>query len=250
MPSEVIRLAGPAEGSKTLAAIITGKFTTAFPDGRPNPELTEADTFENPDNPEKVHLKESPSSSTLILFADTDFLADAFSVQIFNFFGQRAIQPLNDNLAMSANILELLAGSRDLITLRGKGQVARPFQRIIDMETKAQQEFQKQLEQLDNRLQSIRSELESLTREQRNQGVLAISPEVQAKIDDFRAQEANVRAQRREIRKRLRENIENLNVALAAINLLAAPLVIAGFGYWFFRNRSAQQKNTLQQDTA
>jgi ABC-type uncharacterized transport system involved in gliding motility auxiliary subunit len=251
VPSEVIRMAEPSEGSKTLAAIITGKFTSAFPDGRP--ASTDESENKNPETKtqsDQTHLKESSGSSTLIVFADTDFLADAFSVQIFNFFGQRAIQPLNDNLAMAANVLELLGGSQDLITLRSKGQVARPFQRIIDMETKAQQEFQKQLEQLDNRLQIIRGELEALTREQRNQGILAISPEVQAKIDDFRAQEANVRAQRREIRKRLRENIENLNVVLAAFNLLAAPLALAGFGYWFFSNRAARQKNTIKEDTA
>jgi len=254
-PSEVIRLTEPPEQSKTIAALITGKFHSAFPEGKPAQPKESADNAEvekKADTSESTlpHLKESASNSTLLLIADTDFLADNFSVQVFKFFGYRAIQPINDNLALAANTLEVISGSQDLIRLRSKGPITRPFQRIINMEIKAQREFQKQLEQLDNQLQLIRGELETLTREQRNQGRLALSPEIQAKIDDFRAQEASVRAKRREIRKQLREDIEKLNIALAGFNLLTVPISLAMYAVWYFRKRSQRQAHTLKEDTA
>lgn len=249
VPSELITMVLPGDGPHIIGGIFRGKFSTAFPGGRPAPPPPAEGETPQPTPEPGTHLKESAQDGTLIVIADTDFLADAFSVQVFNFFGQRAIQPLNDNLALAANTLELLGGSPDLIALRGKGQVARPFERILAMEVKAQQEFQKQLSDLDARLQTIRNELENLTREQRNQGVLALSPQVQAKIDDFRAQEANVRRQQREIRKRLREDIEYLNITLATLNLLLVPVLLAGFGFWFFRSRAARQKTVIKEET-
>ena len=90
-------------------------------------------------------LKESKTTSTLFVIADTDWLFDDYSVRKFNFFGQTAAEPFNDNLAFAANTLEFLGGSQDLISIRGKGSSLRPFTVVRAMEVEAQKKFQEKL---------------------------------------------------------------------------------------------------------
>jgi ABC-type uncharacterized transport system involved in gliding motility auxiliary subunit len=46
-----------------------------------------------------------------------------------------------------------------------------------------------------------------------------------------------LRAERREIRKSLREGIEALENRLLILNLLATPVLVGGFGLWFYYRR-------------
>jgi hypothetical protein len=46
-----------------------------------------------------------------------------------------------------------------------------------------------------------------------------------------------MRGERREIRRALREDIDRLENRLLVLNLLATPVLIGAFGFWFYRNR-------------
>jgi ABC-type uncharacterized transport system involved in gliding motility auxiliary subunit len=56
-------------------------------------------------------------------------------------------------------------------------------------------------------------------------------------IEDFRRQQVKLRGERREIRKSLREGIEALENRLLILNLLATPVLVGGFGVWFYYRR-------------
>ena len=56
-------------------------------------------------------------------------------------------------------------------------------------------------------------------------------------IEDFRRQQVKLRAERREIRKSLREGIEALENRLLLLNLFATPVLVGGFGVWFYYRR-------------
>lgn len=173
MPSMMLQFAQPDDvakqitpsGKKTIAALVTGKFKTAFPDGMP-PEAAPAAGSPEPKKEEKKSdvpaLKESKGTSTLFVIADTDWLFDDYSVRKFNFFGQTAAQPINDNLAFAANTVEFLGGSQDLISIRGKGTSLRPFDVVRKMEAEAQKQYQSKLTELDNRLQQVQTKLSEL----------------------------------------------------------------------------------------
>src|SRR5690606_16570391 len=174
--------------------------------------------------------------------ADTDFLADQFSIRTMNFLGNIARAPLNDNLAFASNVIEFLAGSEDLIGLRGKRTARRPFERVKELEIAAQQNYEEQLAALEERLQEVQSKLQELIGQQQEQGRLVASPEMQETIEDFRLQEAEMRSERREIRKRLREDIEGLKLNLILANLLIVPSLVGIFGINFFVLRNRRQK--------
>jgi ABC-type uncharacterized transport system involved in gliding motility auxiliary subunit len=238
-PDEVSRQLTPS-GKKTLAALVTGKFKTAFPNGAPadepkSGENAGAAAAPKPDSGSQ--LKESASSSTLLVVADTDWLFDDYSVRKFNFFGQTAAEPFNDNLAFAANSVDFLAGSQDLVSIRGKGTSLRPFTVVRQMEVAAQRKYQEALTGLEARLASVQTKLNELQGQKTEGNRLVASPEVTKAIEDFQKQSAALRGERREIRRALREEIDALENGLLVLNLFASPLLVCLFGVWFYRAR-------------
>jgi ABC-type uncharacterized transport system involved in gliding motility auxiliary subunit len=237
-------------GKKTIAALVTGKFKTAFPNGAPkeepkpdeqknddaqkNSDTNDAKAQPSADTP---HLSESKSTSTLLFVADTDWLFDDYSVRKFNFFGQTAAEPFNDNLAFAANAMDFLAGSQDLVSIRGKGTSLRPFDVVRRMEVEAQQRYREKLTDLEARLQKVQTQLTELQGKQSEGNRLIASPEVTKAIEDYQQQSAALRSERRQIRRALREDIDALENGLLITNLVASPLLVAAFGIWFYRAR-------------
>ena len=249
-PESLTRQIRPTGQIRTLAGIVQGSFKTAFPEGRPKPETDSEDSDDDTDSdrpsvllPEKEEgLSESSGTSTVVLIADSDFLADQFSVRRMNFLGLSAMSPLNDNLSFVSNIAEYLAGSEDLISLRGKGTAVRPFKVVQELELKAQQSFQDEYNALQQELSEVQDKLREHQKEQSERGRLVASQDVRDVISDYRIQEADKRAALREIRKKLREDIESLERRLVLFNLLTVPVLVGFFGINFFIIRSKRQK--------
>jgi ABC-type uncharacterized transport system involved in gliding motility auxiliary subunit len=239
-PDEVARQITPS-GKKTIAALVTGRFRTAFPDGAPkepepaSPEKKEDKPAAKASPPDS--LKQSKTSSILIIVADTDWLFDDYSVRKFDFMGRTAAEPINDNLSFAANSLDFLAGSRDLISIRGKGNSVRPFTVVRRMQADAAEKYREKLTALEARINEVQTKLTELQGKKNEGGRLLASPEATRAIEDFQKQQASLRAERRGIRLALREGIDALENRLLAINLLATPLLVCGFGFWFYRRR-------------
>ncbi|HYC72608.1 MAG TPA: GldG family protein [Opitutaceae bacterium] len=249
-----------ASGRKTIAAIVQGKFRTAFPEGAPK-DLAPADEAAAPASdgatrggpagasdepagasaasapPAPAALKESAGTSTLFVVADADWLMDSFSVRRLNFLGMEAYEPLNDNLAFATNAVEFVAGAQDLITLRGKDSSLRPFTVVRRMQATAQQRYQEQLSALEARLNEVQGKLAELQGRRTEGNRLVAPPEVTKAIEDFQRQQAAMRSERRQIRAALRADIEKLEYGLAALNLVLPVALVGAFGLWFRRHR-------------
>ena len=73
----------------------------------------------------------------MILFADSDFLADDFCVRIVKtLFGQMP-QLINENLTLFSNVMEQFAGREELIGVRSRGVSDRPFTVVNELEAQA-----------------------------------------------------------------------------------------------------------------
>lgn len=249
-PADVIRQLTP-DGSKVLAALVTGNFKTAFPDGAPKAENAEDnsdDSSENDESSDETTTENASTDSaepaaltegrgTLIVVADSDWLLDDYSVRRLNFLGIQAAEPINDNLALGTNAVEFLAGSEDLISIRGKGSSLRPFTVVRQMEADAQARYQEQLTALESRLSEVQQKLTELQSQATEGNRLVASPEVTAAIEDFQRQQVEMRRERRQIRRALREDIDRLETGLLLTNLLSTPILVGLFGLWFHRKR-------------
>jgi len=237
-PEDVARQITPS-GKKTIAALVTGKFRTAFPAGAPeDAPAAGPDAKAAAKAPAQDFLKESKTSSILIVVADTDWLFDDYSLHKYDFMGQAAAEPFNDNLSFAANSLDFLAGSRDLISIRGKGNSVRLFTVVRRMEADAEEKYKEKLTALEAQINEVQAKLAELQGKKGDDGgKLLASPEATRAIEDFQKQEASMRAERRAIRLALRQGIDALENRLLLINLLATPLLVCAFGLWFYRKR-------------
>jgi ABC-type uncharacterized transport system involved in gliding motility auxiliary subunit len=196
-----------------LAARVTGNVATAFPDG-----VASANT-------EKA-LKASVKPLNVIVFADTDMLADYLWLQQRNFFGQRMAQAIANNGDVTWNAIDNLAGSNDLISVRGRAAFTRPFDRVDALRRNAddrlrakEQELEQQLSQTEERLTALESA--------RSAGSGAIlTPEQQTEIERFQQEKLRIRKELREVRLGLEQDIKSLGTRLKLINILVVPLVL------------------------
>src|SRR5713226_4351509 len=146
----------PSGTEYPLAVRLTGKFKTAFPEGRPKDgdkgEKKAAAAKVSQAVPKIASLKESAEENAVVLVGDSDFVNDGAAVQIQEIFGQRIVIPRNGNLAFAQGLVDQFAGGPELIKLRSRASAARPFTVIRDMEAKAQQAYLGKIKELENNL--------------------------------------------------------------------------------------------------
>lgn len=249
-PAASARSFSPDHEQRTVAGLITGEFKTAFPDGPPKDEAAEG-TGNEPENgaswEDEASDQWDPGSArasgkgVLLVVADSDFITDDLSVRRVNFLGMSGVTPLNDNQNFALNAFDSLVGDETLLSLRGKGEVRRPFTRIDAMEHAAQEAYQRELDGLQKQLSDVESKLRDLQQAQGGQQLVA-TPEVMETIEEYRTQEASLRSQLREIRKKLREDVDALGFKLAAINIFLLPALILVVGIFSFVVRSRTRR--------
>lgn len=240
-PLALTKIVKPDGKTRVLAALVTGKFDSAFPDGAPPPP-TEKDQKGKEvirDIERKLpHLSQAAKESTVLLVGDSDFIHDRFSVRAINFFGQTVYQPINDNMSFVLNSVEALIGSQDLIHIRSRGQISRPFTKVSELQVSAQRRYKEQEEELSDSLEEVRNRLEALESQKKDAKNALLSPAQLAEIQQFRLEEARTKRELREVRKVLRQDIETLGNVLLLFNLLAVPLLVVMVGFTVILRRS------------
>lgn len=231
-----------------IAIRLTGKFKTAFPDGKPKDtkadDKTDGDKKDEKKEDAKVEdsLKESKSDNAVILFADVDWIYDQFCVQIQNFFGQRIMMPVSGNLNLLQNVVDQFAGDSSLIKVRSRASLNRPFTVVNKMEAVARDRYQSKIKELEGNLAETQKRLNELQQNKEKGQRFILSPEQQKEIEKFRKQEADTNKQLKEERKKLHREIDSLQNRLKLANIAAMPLLVTLFGlglYFVKRKRTA-----------
>jgi ABC-type uncharacterized transport system involved in gliding motility auxiliary subunit len=227
---EAVRGFQPENKELPIALRLTGKFKTAFPDGRPVPK--EAEGKDAKPKPPAADfgpaLKESQGEGTVVLVADSDMLNDGAAVQIQDIFGQKVAIPINGNLAFIQGLVEQMAGDSDLINVRSRATASRPFTVVKEMEAEAAQAYLGKIKQLEDSLQETRKKLESLQKTRAPAGGGAIlSAEQQTEVENFRKRAADTRRELKDVRRELRSETEALEFWTKVVNIGAVPLLVA-----------------------
>ena len=132
-----------------LAVRLSGKFKTAFPEGKPagkdkDKEDDKEDDKEADKKEEKkaeAGLQETKSDNVVILVGDSDLLYDQFCVQVQNIFGQKVVIPRNGNLNLAQNMVEQMTGDSNLIGVRSRATLNRPFTVVQKMQGQAEANY-------------------------------------------------------------------------------------------------------------
>ncbi|MBC7984259.1 MAG: hypothetical protein H7Y02_10445, partial [Candidatus Obscuribacterales bacterium] len=173
------------------------------------------------------HLKESAGEANIIVVADTDLLADMMWVRVQNLFGQRYAVAVANNGDFVANALDNLAGSSDLISVRGRQSFFRPFTRVDELRQRADQQLRATEQALNSKLQETEQKLMQLQAGRSDQGSLSLTPEQEQELLGFQQERNRVRKELREVRRSLDVGIDKLGTWLKIINVGLIPFLLS-----------------------
>jgi ABC-type uncharacterized transport system involved in gliding motility auxiliary subunit len=221
----------PSHTNYALAVRLTGKFKTAFPDGKPKPakEENKDDAKSAADAPQ---LKESTGTGAVILVADSDFVNDQASVQIQEILGYRLARPINGNLNFVQSCVEQLSGDSDLISLRSRASLSRPFTRLRAMEANAGRKWEDKVKELEAKQQEAQQKINQLQAQKGNdaQQRMILSPEQQKELESYRQAAAETNKELKNVRKQLRKDTDSLEFWTKVVNIGAMPVLVAMTG--------------------
>ncbi|HXY95928.1 MAG TPA: Gldg family protein [Steroidobacteraceae bacterium] len=226
-----------------IAARVTGNVHTAFPAGVPAGVTLPAGT---------APLVASAHPLNLVVIADTDLLADYLWVRQQDFFGQRLVQAWASNGDLVLNALDNLAGSDDLISVRGRATFTRPFERVDKLRRAADDRFRDKEHELEQQLQSTEQKLTALQSKGggRDQSSLIVTPQEQEEIEHFEQEKIRIRKELRAVRAGLDADISRLGTEIKIVDIIVIPAVFAllalGFAAWRRRAR-AHRRATAEQ---
>ncbi|WP_417450431.1 GldG family protein [Kordiimonas sp.] len=215
-PDALLRDLEPAGQSYTLAARVAGPAQTAFAErasgeGAPSadPAVTQGDI-------------------NLVVASDTDIFDDRFWVQLQELLGQRIVVPLAGNGSFVLNLADHIAGSEALLALRGRGISKRPFEVVDKLRREAEAKYLAEEQRLQDELTAMEDRLAEIEASEGDSGQV-ISSDTEAEKEGFRARLLETRKALREVNRSLRVDIEALGGWLAAINIVAVPLLLIVF---------------------
>jgi ABC-type uncharacterized transport system involved in gliding motility auxiliary subunit len=263
-PQELLANFQPIGERQILAARITGRGQTAYPDGPPekeeffdpasiNPanmqfpgqlpggplgadeepgseaaEIDETSATSEATEPKVIpesHLAMATKDMNIIVVADVDMLSDAFWVQTVNFLGRRLATPRTSNGAFLLNAVENLSGSSELISIRSRGTMNRPFTKLEAIAKVAQEQFQAQERKLEERLNELQEELNQLQQQTGDQSFDSVGQlaEVRQKA---REEMVKTRRELRDVRRELNREVDRLGNRLRLLNIALIPALV------------------------
>jgi ABC-type uncharacterized transport system involved in gliding motility auxiliary subunit len=231
----LIKEFAPSNTEQVLALRLTGRFKTAFAEGKPKAAPAPGAPEEPKDQkPTEPSLKESKEDGAVLLIGDSDFIQDQLSVQeMMNpFGGQRMVMPVNSNIAFAQSSIEQLAGDSNLVAVRSRASRERQFTVVRQMQAKAESAFQAKIKSLEGSLAEAQNKLNELQRTKADKGGqrFILSPEQQQEINNFRNKERDVKIQLKEERKKLRLGIDSLENTIKWLNIALMPILVAAAG--------------------
>jgi len=234
----------PGNTPLAMAVRLSGKFKTAFPDGKPaaaaSPSPTPAASPAASATPTPTYLKEATNEGVAVLIGDSDFAFDQIAGREQQMMNQVVFTPTNGNLNLIESSVELLAGDSNLMSIRSRTSANRPFVLVNKMEAAAQDKYQSKIDELETGLTQARQKLSELQSAKQADQKSVLSPEQQAELKKFQENEAQIDKQLKQVRKELRQEIDSLQNWLKWLNIALMPVVVTciGLGLAFFKKRS------------
>lgn len=231
---QIIKDFKPSKINYNLAIKLTGKFKTAFPDGKPAEKSDSKDAKDTAKSADTNSLKTATADGAVVLIADSDLINDQVCVQVQDILGYKVVQMPNGNLNFVQSIVEQLAGDSSLISLRSRASMSRPFTRVREMQAAAQKKYQEEIQKLEASLNETQQKVNALqANKQDNQQKFILSKEQQQELDNFRKQEAEAKKHLKQVRKELAKETDRMEFWTKVVNIAAMPVLVAFTGLVF-----------------
>ncbi|MBM3876882.1 MAG: hypothetical protein FJ386_09215 [Verrucomicrobia bacterium] len=244
----------PSGKEHTLAVRLSGKFKTAFPDGKPGEKKDDHDHAKDDKDGKKDDakkkdekkpddsLKASKDENFVILVADSDILYHEFSMRVLEGFG--VMMPFNANLSLAQNLVEQLSGDTSLINARTRATMSRPFTLVKKMQAEAEASYRDKIEGLEKSRQEAERKINELMQNKDKTQRFVLSPDQQKEIEKFKKERTDTAQELKKIRKQLRQDVDSLENRLKWINIAGMPFLvtIGGIGLALVKRKRTAAK--------
>jgi ABC-type uncharacterized transport system involved in gliding motility auxiliary subunit len=222
-----------------LITHLSGKFKTAFPNGKPKNDDKESKPADDKDK-KPDGLLEAASPGNVFLIADVDAFYDRFAYNLQNFGGSQIASPSNGNSSLLFNLLDQAIGSKHLIGSRSRSAIARPFTVVQKMESDFDKTVGVKIAEFEEKQKAAQEKLSELQSQKSRGNELYLSPEQEAEIKKLREEQVSYSKLIREQEKDLRRQKDKLSGEITLLNVAAMPSLVIIIGFIFFiKRRSA-----------
>ncbi len=216
-PRELAASFTPDGKVRNIALAIRAPFDSAFA-AAPSPA--------NAATPSLPHLAHSTGQPTVFVIADVDWVFDPFTLQRVDLGGRTVVRPLNDNLTFLLNLVEFAAGESNLVRIRSRGRLHRPFTSVQHLFEVAQTRYRQEEAALSKSVSELEARMQSAIRSAGEVAPNAMPDSVRRDVENFRGELVQARKRLRDVRHLIRTEVESLGRRLTAINLLAGPVLV------------------------
>ncbi|MFH1730380.1 MAG: Gldg family protein [Planctomycetota bacterium] len=174
------------------------------------------------EKPEPEVLKEASPDAVVIVFADVDMITDMVAYEQ-SFFGTAMA---GDNASAVLNAIEFLGGTGDLIAIRSRGRVNRPFVVVDKIEAEAEKATAKEVEKLNKKIDEFEAELRELGARVDEKNLKLVQSEAVVKYKKLQEDKRQAEKEKRKLSEYKRNKIETLALRLKVLNMLLAPAAV------------------------
>ncbi|WAC21603.1 Gldg family protein [Luteolibacter sp. SL250] len=226
-----------------LVTHLSGKFKTAFPNGKPTAEGQEPkEEKKEGEDAKPTHLTESAQDGNVFLIADVDAFYDRFAYNVQNFGGMQMASPMNGNATMLFNIIDQAIGSKHLIGSRSRSALRRPFTVVQEMEAAFNKNVGAKITEFETKQKEAQRKLSELQAQKTQGSELYLSPEQEAEIRKLREEQVNYARMVRDQQKELRRQKDELGGRITLLNVAAMPALVVLFGFGLFLKRRSSTR--------
>ena len=134
--------------------------------------------------------------------------------------------PRNANITFAQSLIEQLAGDSNLISVRSRASLSRPFTLVKKIQAQAEDEYRARIKGLEDSLQETQKRLSELQQNKEKGQRFILSPEQKAEIENFRKKEAQANKELKLVRKSLRQDVDALENRLKWMNIAGMPFLV------------------------
>lgn len=222
-PPSVIAVPAPGEPS----TVVPGKVNAAPPNPTAAADQAPAKPAEAPKNDGSIKVGEK--EGVVLLFSDADMMFDAFSIQQDRMTG--GIIPINSNLPMFLNAVELLAGGGDLLSVRSRASTQRPFKKLDEMRDGVERQYRPRLEALNQKLQEAAQKISTLrVKKDKGSQMLILDPTQVKELESMQEMQAKINKEIREVKKEQNKEIDKVENRLTIANVFGMPVIVIIIG--------------------
>ncbi len=246
-PPKLLDNYSPGDQKLALAYLIQGKLPSAFPEGASFPKETPQTPpgmppgFQMPPDEDAEMITKEPlpedqlSETRVLVFADVDFITDQLAFQN-SLFG---VQAVNDNYKVLLNSVDYLLGAKELMKVRSKRRIRRPFALFDRIEARADEQVLDQERRIRADIERFQQEVQEKQRGMSQKNAVLLQKKVRDDIASLNEKISEGNRELREIKKQKRAVLakEEAFVSFSIVWLMPILVCIGGLAA-FYRRRN------------